>query len=223
MGYITFFMFIIIIILFIMIMILYFKFKYFFYVGDAYIKLIQSIVSEFDSKDPYFNGHTRKVNELSCEIAKRLGINESDFYKNMKLSIYISQLAKIRIPEKILYKREKLTEDEFNVIKKTPIIAYKITENNYFFKKIKNVVKSKNEKYNGRGYPEGLLGEDIPIMSRIINVAEAYDAMVSERPYKKPLTKSEAIEELKNQKGKQFDPEVTDVILEILLEEELNI
>lgn len=192
-------------------------------INNSYLELLKEVVSEFDAKDPYFNGHTRKVSELSFEIAKRRGIKKEKFYNDMKLAIYVGQLAKIRIPEKILYKRDKLTEEEYNVIKRTPIIAYKMLESNNLFSEIKNIVKSKHEKYNGKGYPDGVAGENIPEISRIINISESYDAMVSERPYRNTLTKAQAIKELQEQKGKQFDPAIVDITIEILQEEELNL
>ncbi len=188
----------------------------------AFLKLIKEIVMEFDSKDPYFNGHTRKVLELATEMANRLNLDvKMKFY--LELAIYIGQVSKIRIPERILYKREKLSDDEFNIIKRSPIIAYKMVDKIKEVEEIKNVVKYQHEKYNGEGYPKGISGEEIPLLSRIINIADSYDAMISERPYKSALTKTEALKELEEQKNRQFDPKLVDLVLEILQEEKLDL
>ncbi|BDU50231.1 HD-GYP domain-containing protein [Haliovirga abyssi] len=177
--------------------------------------VLKETAIELDAKDPYFNGHTKRVIEGAIKIAKEIGLKKKDITE-IELSGYLSEIGKIRIPEKILLKRDKLTEEEYNIIKKHPVIAYKMIENVKELNKVGKIVRAHHERYDGTGYPDGLEGDYIPVGARILSLVDAYDAMISDRPYKEKMTEVEVISELEKGKGKQFDPKLVDIYLEIL-------
>lgn len=179
------------------------------------VRLMRETVVEMDAKDPYFNGHIKNVEYLSIELGKAMGIKGKRI-KDMKLAIYLTEIGKIRIPDNILFKMEKLTKEELEIVKKHPVVASRMIEGIKGMKNIADIVRAHHERYDGEGYPDNLLGNSIPIEARIINIVDSYTAMISERPYKKSLSENEAIEELKNGKNRQFDGKVVDKFIEIL-------
>lgn len=182
------------------------------------ITILKEIAIEIDAKDPYFGGHSRRVAENALKIGEKIGLS---FKKKFELEAasYFSEIGKLRIPEEIIRKREKLTNEEFEIVKKHPIVAYKMLEEIKNMGRVAKIVKAHHEKIDGTGYPEGLKGDKIPVEAKIINIVDSFDAMVSTRPYRKTLTENEAVEELKKGKGKQFDPELVDRFIEVLMRE----
>lgn len=175
-------------------------------------KLLKETVSELDMKDPYFNGHTVRVLKMLKKIGKKMKLKKKDLLQ-AEMALYISEIAKLRIPDKVILKREKLTKEEYGMIQKHPILAYKMIEKIKELKKVGEIVKAHHEKYDGTGYPYKLKAEEIPVEARIIHLSDSYDAMTSERPYKTALSKEKAVEEILSQKGKQFDPQVVDAFI----------
>ena len=143
--------------------------------------VLKETALELDAKDPYFNGHTKRVIKEAVKIGEKIGLNKRKLTE-IELSAYLSEIGKIRIPEKILLKRGKLTEEEYNIIKKHPIIAYKMIENIKELNRVAKIVRAHHERYDGNGYPDKLSGEYIPVEARILSVVDSYDAMISERP-----------------------------------------
>jgi HD-GYP domain-containing protein (c-di-GMP phosphodiesterase class II) len=134
----------------------------------------------------------------------------------MRLLARVHDIGKITIPDNILFKAGRLDPDEYEIIKKHSEAGYKIIQNITDSDFVSEAVLSHHERWDGQGYPQGLKGEDIPLFARIICVADAYDAMTSERVYQKAKTQEEAIEELKRCSGTQFDPKVVKAFLESL-------
>ena len=134
----------------------------------------------------------------------------------------LHDIGKIGIDDKILNKPGKLTEEEWIVMKKHPEIGYRIARASHKLSRIADYILSHHERWDGMGYPRGLKGEDIPLLSRILSVADAYDAMTEDRIYRKALSKEEAIEEIRRNSGSQFDPLIANIFIKSVLEEEKN-
>lgn len=185
---------------------------------NLYIRVVQSLAAAVDTKDIYAKGHSNRVAEYSKMIAKRAGYTPA-----RQDEIYIMGLlhdaGKIGIPDGVLNKPGKLDEEEFEIIKKHSLKGYAILKSIEENPKLAEVAKCHHERFDGAGYPSGLKGEDIPEEARIIAVADAYDAMSSDRSYRARLSKEEIIDELKNCSGGQFDPKFADIMIAIINED----
>lgn len=168
-----------------------------------------------DAKDTYTRGHSDRVSEYSVLIGKKLKLSE-DKLKLLKIGGLFHDIGKIGIPDSILLKTSKLTDDEYNEIKKHPSIGAHILENSSIFKDIIPIVLYHHEKFDGCGYPSKLKGEDIPFLARIVAVADTFDAMTSKRSYRDALALDIVKQEFIKFSGTQFDPVVAKVFLEIL-------
>lgn len=168
-----------------------------------------------DAKDHYTNGHSERVAAYSAEIAKRMG--KSAEYQDMIYGIgLLHDIGKIGIPEEIINKTGKLSDEEFAQIKKHTVIGYEILKNINDMPQLRTGARSHHEKYDGSGYPDRLSGEDIPEIARIICVADCYDAMTSTRTYSMPKDQSVVREEIIRCKGKHFDPIIADVMVSMI-------
>ena len=168
---------------------------------------VYSMISLLEKHDPYTRGHSENVAELASNFAEYLGL-DSRRVKDIYWAGIIHDLGKILIPHNILNKPSRLTSEEFELIKNHPVYCYEVFSNSVTMKEIALYVKYHHEKYNGKGYPEGLKGEEIPFESRILALADAWDAMTEERVYKKGLSFKEAINEIIRNTGYQYDPEL---------------
>lgn len=181
----------------------------------AEIDTISTLVLTEEAKDPYVRGHSKRVTKCATEIAQELGLPESDLRVIERAGI-LHDLGKIGISDSILHKPDKLNEEEWVVIKKHPQRAVEILEPLKFLSREKGMIAHHHERFDGKGYPDGLKGEVIPLGARILAVADTFDAMNSERPYRKPLPEDVIISELKGGSGTQFDPHIVDIFLNLL-------
>jgi len=133
----------------------------------------------------------------------------------LEYASYLHDVGKIKVPDFILRKPEKLNEEEFGIIRMHSIWGEEIVKNFSVFKGIGRIIRNHHERWDGNGYPDGLAGESIPLFSRIITLADSFQAMTSFRPYKRKLSLEEAIEEVKRCKGTQFDPNLSEIFIEI--------
>ena len=182
---------------------------------EFYEGSIFSLAAAIDARDHYTHGHSNRVSEIAMAIGRFLKL-PGDALKRIKLSSMLHDIGKIGIPDSILLKPGRLTEKEFNVIKKHPIYAVNILKHIPRLKDIVPIVYHEHERYDGKGYVEGLKADKIPIESRIIAVADAYEAMTSNRPYRKSMPSKKAIEEIKRNSGTQFDPAVVKALLKVI-------
>jgi len=178
---------------------------------------IQTIMRTLYEKSSREEAHSQRVSLLSYQLAVELGLPEKDCQELKAVSL-LHDIGKIAIPVGILDKPGKLTDDEFEQIKKHPEIGFRILGSIHSMAELAQHVLSHHERWDGRGYPRGLKEEEIPLMSRIIAIADAYDAMTSERSYKKAMTKWQAIEEIKKNMGSQFDPLIADAFISQVLQ-----
>jgi putative nucleotidyltransferase with HDIG domain len=169
--------------------------------------LILSFVNALDAKSTWTKGHSLRVRHYSTMIAKELGVSDAEM-KLLGTSALLHDIGKIGTYDDILNKVEALTAEEFELIKKHPDNAVAILSPIKEFQQILPIIKSHHERMDGQGYPDGLNGETIPFLSKIICVADAYDAITSERPYKKQMNKDEGLREIQIKSGPQFDPVV---------------
>jgi len=185
---------------------------------QSYLKTIQSLAEALEAKDRYTRGHCTRVCDYAVRIAKELKLSQSDIDAIATASM-LHDIGKIGISEAILLKPAKLTAEEYNEIKRHPETSEKIIRPIGLPEKVLMIIRYHHEWFNGSGYPRGLSRESIPLGARILAVADAYDAMTSDRPYRNALTKEEAIEEIKRCTPNQFDPNIVEAFLKILAEE----
>jgi putative nucleotidyltransferase with HDIG domain len=181
----------------------------------VYLDTIRALAAAIDAKDPYTKGHSERVAEMSLALAQELNLSDRDI-ENIEYTALLHDIGKIGIADNILGKDSNLTDKEFDKIKEHSVMGAKIIEPVDFLKNSYEAIYHHHEKYNGKGYPDGIKEKDIPLSARIIAVADAYDAMGSDRPYRKKLNKDKILNELKEQAGKQFDPEIIKALLSVL-------
>ncbi len=181
----------------------------------TYMETLRALVIALEVRDVETEGHSERVVAYTLRIARQMGIKDPAFLWILEKGALLHDIGKIGIPDAILRKKEKLTEEERRKIQNHVIIGYKIINSVEFLKDAAKLVLYHHERWDGKGYPEGLKGRAIPLEARIFSVADAFDVMTSGRPYKKAVSIEEAIEEIKRESGKQFDPEVVEAFLSV--------
>lgn len=178
----------------------------------GYLQTVMSLANSIEAMDAYTRGHCQRVMEISCEVARVLGLGNEEI-EDLRYAAILHDIGKIGVPTNILNKNGSLTKEEFEEIKKHPEIAYNILKDVKFLSKALNGILQHHERYDGKGYPNGLKGEEMCIFGRIMCVADAFDAMTSDRPYRKGMKVEDAMAELERCKGTQFDPDIVDMFL----------
>lgn len=181
-------------------------------------EVMRTLANAIDAKDPYTNGHSIRVAKYSKEIAKRAGKTEEEQKMIYQMAL-LHDIGKIGVPDGIINKDSKLTEEEFAVIRKHPAIGSDILRTIREIPEIMIGARWHHERYDGRGYPDGLVGEEIPEIARIISVADAYDAMTSKRSYRNILSQEVVRGEILRGKGTQFDPMFADIMIGMIDED----
>lgn len=179
---------------------------------DAFITSVHTLAETIEKRDPYTGGHTRRVRDYSLAIGRMICLSDSDIHR-LELAAVLHDIGKIGVRDNVLLKNGRLTDEEFEEIKKHTNYGEEILNHIKHFKDIIPGVKHHHERYDGRGYPDGVKGEDIDITARIIAIADTFDAMTTDRPYRKGLSLEVAFEELKRCSGTQFDPELVNAFL----------
>ena len=183
-------------------------------------EMVQTLAKTIDAKDKYTNGHSFRVSEYSVMLAKRLGWSDEEV-NDLKRESLLHDIGKIGIPDAVLNKPGRLTDEEFDIIKGHTTIGKTILEGIDGMQNAADAAAYHHERYDGTGYPEGLKGKDIPAQARIISIADAFDAMRSDRVYRKGLDDDTIRRELINGSGKQFDPDYLAVFLSMFNENAL--
>lgn len=184
------------------------------------LQMMQTLATTIEAKDEYTRGHSYRVAEYAALIAKELGWSQDEI-TNLKHAAHLHDIGKIGIPDSVLNKPTQLTENEDNLLKKHTIIGAEILKDVTLIPHVVEVTRNHHEHYDGSGYPDGLAGTEIPIYARIIAVADCYDAMNSRRIYRNALSQDEIYEEILKNKGTQFDPEIADIFLTLLTENQI--
>jgi HD-GYP domain-containing protein (c-di-GMP phosphodiesterase class II) len=184
-------------------------------IQDSYFEIVKALAQAIEAKDPYTHGHSERIMQYSLIIAEKFNLSEEE-KESLRYAAILHDIGKIGVRGIILNNPDGLTVSEYDEIKKHTIIGENIIQPIELLRTIKPLIRHHHEWFNGKGYPDGLSKEDIPLGARILAVADAYDAMKSDRPYRKALTEETAIQEFKRGSGSQFDPRVVEVFLEIL-------
>jgi HD-GYP domain-containing protein (c-di-GMP phosphodiesterase class II) len=174
---------------------------------ELFFDAIEALVAAMDAKDPYTQGHSTRVSEYSVLIAQELGLEENVIH-DIRIGSLMHDVGKIGIPDDILKKKGKLTPEEWTVIRSHPLTGWNILHQVRLLEPMLAGILEHHEKLDGSGYPYGLRGDQISLMGRIVSVADVFDAMTSDRPYRKGMAPWQALEEIVANSGKQFDPEV---------------
>lgn len=182
------------------------------------LEVVQTLAEAIDAKDPYTKGHSSRVAAYTREIARRAGCSERA-QREIYMMGLLHDVGKIGVPDAVINKPGKLTEEEYEEIKKHPVIGARILGNIREMPELVTGARWHHERFDGRGYPDGLKGGDIPERARIIAVADAYDAMTSSRSYRRRMEQSEVREQLERGKGTQFDPRFAEIMLRMMDED----
>lgn len=181
--------------------------------GDR-LMILHDLTTALEAKDPYTHGHSTRVEHLATKTAHRLDLPD-DEVETLKLAASLHDVGKIRVPSRVLRKPGRLTDDERALVQEHSVVGAWMVSRGVQNATVVEAIRHHHERWDGRGYPDGLEGSTIPMFARIIAVVDAYDAMTSTRPYRPSLDRSEALQELRVEAGNQFDPIVVDAFLEL--------
>jgi len=184
-------------------------------VDQTLLESIYAFAKTIEAKDNYTSEHAESMIAIVTEIGKRLNL-ATDTIENLKHAAVLHDLGKVGIPDSILHKRKRLTKKEYEIIKTHPQIGSEIIRPVHFLKDLAPIILYHHERFDGSGYSEGLKGKEIPLGARIIAVADAYQALISDRPYRKAHSEKEALKIIKEGSGSQFDPEIVDSFMVIV-------
>ena len=184
----------------------------------SYFRTMKALARAVEEKDRYTRGHSERVKTYAVEMARHLGL-PSEITSTIEYACVLHDIGKIGIPDAIIHKDRDLTDEEYTQIKEHPAKGENIIRVIPFLEPAQPIIRHHHERFDGTGYPDGLRGKEIELGARIIAIADTYDAMTTERPYRGPLPKDDVIAVLKEQKGKQFDPELVDIFVRYLLDQ----
>ena len=182
---------------------------------EGYLDTIQSLASAIDAKDPYTRGHSQRVAYWAVEIGKELDLSP-EALQALEYGGVLHDIGKIGMPDAILAKASQLTDDERDLAKNHPRIGSEIVAGVRFLAAAAPAIRGHHERWDGTGYPDGLAGEAIPLVARIVNAADTWDACTSTRPYQKAFTVDEALEIVGKLRGTQLDPAVHDALVAVV-------
>jgi HD-GYP domain-containing protein (c-di-GMP phosphodiesterase class II) len=182
-----------------------------------YLDAIETLAVALEAKDPYTRGHSNMVTAYATAIARKMGLDARTL-QAIEIGAMMHDIGKIGVPDEILRKPADLTPEEYEIVKRHPVIGEEILKpmQHPMFDVPRQIVRWHHERIDGKGYPDGLKGDEIPLEAKITFVADAYDAMTSERPFRDALTVEQAFEELRAHAGTQFEPEIVEVLCNLL-------
>ncbi|MBW2618912.1 MAG: HD domain-containing protein, partial [Deltaproteobacteria bacterium] len=189
---------------------------------DTFLSTIQALALAIEAKDHYTRGHSDRVTAYSVELARAIGLDETKT-EQIRSMCLLHDIGKIGIELRILHKNGRLVGDEISVIRRHPLIGETIVQPLNLSPEEVSVVRNHHERFDGLGYPDGLKGEAVPLQVRVIALCDAYDAMTSDRPYRKALPVEEVLSELEREAGKQFDPQLVSVFTEQVRTQQLGV
>ena len=180
-----------------------------------YTDTTEALLLAIDAKDNYTKEHCRRVAIFAVELARKIGMDEEQIELLDKVAA-LHDIGKIGVREQVLNKKGPLDNHEWEEMRQHPVLGHQILQPVDFLKEVRDIMLYHHERYDGRGYPKGLKGEEIPLGARIVSLADTYDALVTDRPYRKGLSVDEAVIEIEKNKGIQFDPELAEEFLMII-------
>jgi putative nucleotidyltransferase with HDIG domain len=186
-------------------------------INENYLKTIAALAQAIDARDPYTKFHSENVTKYSMAMAKEMNFNHQE-QEILKRAALLHDVGKIGIRDNVLLKESKLTPEEFEIMKTHPVKGEEILKSLSFLRDVSTLMRHHHERYDGTGYPDKIKGHEIELGARIMAVADTFDAMTTDRPYRKALSLNDAIVELERFKNMQFDPDVVDCFVKILKE-----
>lgn len=180
--------------------------------NEANLDAIRVLSEAIEAKDPYTRGHCKRVSKLAKAIAEHMGYDDK-MMKKLELGAFLHDIGKIGIKGAVLNKNGRLSEEEMEHVKMHTVIGENIIKTVPWCRKFISIIRSHHEMMNGKGYPDGLSGDEIPMDARILGIADAFDAMTSERPYRNALPLEEALRRIKTNSGTQFDSDLVDIFI----------
>lgn len=195
-----------------------YSFKLYMDMRHVYMETIKALTNAMEAKDSYTNGHASRVGEYAVKLAQALKLPDKKI-ENIKVAALLHDIGKIGVDDSILRKPGKLTEIEYAAIQQHPTIGAHILKDVDFLKDVLGIIKYHHERYDGNGYPEGIKGDLIPQEAAILSIADVYDAMTSDRPYRKALTPEEALAEIGKNAGTQFEPHLANSFVALINKE----
>jgi HD-GYP domain-containing protein (c-di-GMP phosphodiesterase class II) len=178
----------------------------------AYLETITALARAVEARDDYTGGHIERVRRYSLQVGESLGLTQEQL-RHLEFGAVLHDVGKIGVPDGVLGKPGPLEQNEWQVMRTHPEIGRRVLQGIAFLEPTVEAVASHHERWDGRGYPNGLSGDQIPLAGRIVGVVDAYDAMVTDRPYRRGLPLSVAISEIEKGRGTQFDPDIALVFL----------
>jgi putative two-component system response regulator len=178
----------------------------------SYLDSVKVLTEAIDAKDPYTRGHSDRVRKMSMRIATHLDFAE-DQLESLEYGALLHDIGKIGIKDEVLQKQGTLTSEEYHYIQEHTVIGVKIVDGVDFFRDKVPMIRHHHEHFNGKGYPDGLIGDAIPLEARIIAVPDAFDAMTSMRPHREAMSLGEVLSEMERCNGEQFDPRILNIFL----------
>jgi putative nucleotidyltransferase with HDIG domain len=188
----------------------------------SYQNTLEALIKSLDAREHETQSHSLRVRDYALLLARKMGL-EAPVLEDLGRGALLHDIGKIGVSDAILLKPDALNEEEWRLMKQHPDIGFRILEGIEFLKPSRELVLTHHERFDGTGYPRGLHGNEIPKASRIFSLADTFDSMTSNRPYRKAMRPEQAVEELKRHAGKQFDPEVVEAFLQIPFGEWLEI
>jgi len=179
-----------------------------------YFATVEALTAAIEAKDPYTRGHSKRVTQFAIMLAERFGVSGTEI-RNLQYGATLHDVGKIGIKGHILNKKGRLTREEYEIIKKHPVIGEHIIERVDFLQGARPIVRSHHERFDGTGYPDGLRDEEIPFLARVAGIADFFDALTSDRPYRTAFSVEETNMIIRERIGREFDPLVAKEFLEI--------
>lgn len=181
-------------------------------IGYEYHEFVECITAALDARDPYTGDHSKRVSDMACLLGCRLGLPAGEV-SELHIAGHLHDIGKIGVPDRVLLKPDRLDEEEWQLMKKHPEIGAEILSKSEHFARIAAVILHHHERWDGRGYPFGARGEEIPLGSRIIAICDSIDAMASARAYRKALPLEVCREEIEKNIGIMYDPKIAELAL----------
>jgi putative nucleotidyltransferase with HDIG domain len=182
---------------------------------STYLNTVHALVSAIEASDPYTRGHSERVTRYALALARRLNLPEPSF-KDLEQAAILHDIGKIGIDDSLLHKVDTLSMNDIDRLRQHPVIGMRILEPILFMSRVREIIGQHHERFDGRGYPLGLAGEKLLFEARILSVVDSYDAMTSDRPYRKALPREVALSEIEQHIGTQFDPRVAKAFIELI-------
>ena len=182
---------------------------------QAFTATTDALLAALEARDGYTAGHARSIATLAVDVGRGLGLDDRGL-EDLRLGAMFHDVGKLAVPDSVLHKPGDLTESERAIVREHPLAGERILRPVGELARVGRIVRHHHERWDGKGYPDGLVGEEIPLAARIVSAVDAYHAMTSDRPYRRALSETRAMQELRAHAGTQFDPAVVDELLHVL-------